>query len=99
MPPTMQPGRDQALDGRVAHTREERGGRQPLAPRTQAMVEQVRAATAHNPTLSRVCMGVIGLFPMITALLTPVMGSTPAAIVVAAIGGVTTMALLPRHGR
>jgi hypothetical protein len=60
---------------------------------------QTHAAISQDVSLTRACIGVLGLFPMITAVLVPALGSVAIAIVVAAIGAVTFMAMLPRRRR
>lgn len=54
---------------------------------------------AQDPTLRRACIGILGLFPMITATLMQVVESLPVAAVIAGMGAVTIMALLPRPSR
>jgi hypothetical protein len=63
------------------------------------LFDRVRASVLPDSAAARACLGVIGLFPMITGSLVSVFESTPAAIVVAAIGGVVSMALMPRPVR
>ena len=60
---------------------------------------QTRAAVSKDVSLTRACVGVLGLFPVITAVLVPALGSVAIAIVVAALGAVTFMAMLPRRRR
>lgn len=53
----------------------------------------------NHPASSLGYVGALGLIPVITAVLTPVMGSVAIAMVVATVAGVTFIALLPRGGR
>lgn len=46
--------------------------------------------------LTRLCIGILGLFPMVTAALMTVVCSLPIAMVIAGAGAVTFMSLLPR---
>jgi len=55
-----------------------------------------RTQPARNPTLTRFCIGVLGLFPMVTGVLMTVVHNRPIAIVMAGLGAVTIMSLLPR---
>lgn len=57
--------------------------------------QQPHSAT-HNPMLVRLCIGVLGLFPIVTLALMAVVYSLPIAIVMAGVGAVTVMSLLPR---
>lgn len=49
-----------------------------------------------NPVLTRICIGVLGLLPVVTAALMTLVSSLPIAAVVAGLGAVTFMSLLPR---
>ena len=60
---------------------------------------RTHAVLTQDVTLTRACIGILGLFPMIVAVLTPVLGSIPIAMVVAGAGAVTFMAMLPRRNR
>lgn len=63
----------------------------PISPR--------KSYRLRNVSLSRACIGVLGLFPMITASLVPIVGSLAIAAVVAALGAATFLALFPRGGQ
>ena len=49
--------------------------------------------------LNRLCIGLLGMFPMVTAALMTVVGSLPIAAVITAMGAVTFMSFLPRGGQ
>jgi hypothetical protein len=46
--------------------------------------------------LVRLCIGILGLFPMVTAALMAVVCSLQIAAIIAGVGAVTFMSLLPR---
>lgn len=48
--------------------------------------------------LTRLCIGILGLFPMVTAALMSVVYSLPIAAIIAGAGAVTFMSFLPRGG-
>ena len=49
--------------------------------------------------LTRLCIGIVGLFPMVTAAIMPLVHNLTIAAVIAGIGAVTFMSLLPREER
>jgi len=56
------------------------------------------AHLARNHTLTRFCIGVLGLFSMVTGVLMTVVHSLPIGVVIATLGAATIMSLLPRGG-
>jgi hypothetical protein len=52
-----------------------------------------------NSLLTRLCIGILGLFPMVTAALIPVVHNLAVAAMIAGVGAVTFMSLLPRGDR
>lgn len=53
-------------------------------------------ANRQDPMLTRLCIGILGLFPMVTAALMAVVCSLPIAVIMAGVGAVTLMSFLPR---
>jgi len=49
-----------------------------------------------NSLLTRLCVGILGLFRMVTAALMPVVRNLTIAAVIAGLGAVTFMSILPR---
>jgi len=56
-------------------------------------------ANRQDPMLTRLCVGILGLFPMVTATLMAVVCSLPIAMIMAGVGAVTFMSFLPRGER
>ena len=56
----------------------------------------VHNSQRQDPMLTRLCIGILGLFPMVTATLMSVVCSLQIAVIIAGAGAVTFMSLLPR---
>lgn len=52
-------------------------------------------ANRQNPLLTRLCVGILGLFPMVTTALMAVVHSLSIAAIMAGVGAVTIMSFLP----
>ncbi|MDB5673071.1 MAG: hypothetical protein JWM65_53 [Sphingomonas bacterium] len=64
-------------------------------PRPVRRARRVRESSL----LTRLCIGILGLFPMVTAALMPLVHNLTVAAVMAGVGAVTFMSLLPRGDR